>query len=74
MLYACDNSRYNILSEELENNYTKGRNHYPKTVTEAYNLIINYRQSKPSGRIYNDSEGVAFINVDSNSQPRDRKL
>jgi hypothetical protein len=42
MLSACDNSRCNRLSEELENDYTKGSNHYPKTVTEAYNLIVNY--------------------------------
>jgi hypothetical protein len=49
MLSACDNSRYNRLDEELENDYTKGSNHYPKIVTEAYNLIVNYRQSKPIG-------------------------
>jgi hypothetical protein len=42
MLSACDNSRYNRLSEEIENEYTKGSNHYPKTATEAYNLIVNY--------------------------------
>jgi hypothetical protein len=71
MLSACDNSRYNRLSEELENDYTKGSNHYPKTAMEAYNLIVNYRQSKPSRRIYNDSEGVAFVNVDSNRQPQE---
>jgi hypothetical protein len=72
MLYACKNSMDNRLSEEIENDYTKISNHYPKTVTEAYILIVNYRQPKPSGRIYNDSEGVAFVNVDSKRQPRDR--
>jgi hypothetical protein len=35
MLSACDASRYNKLSEEIKNDYTKGSNHYPKTVTEA---------------------------------------
>jgi hypothetical protein len=74
MISACDNSRYKRLSEELENDYTKGRTHYPKTATEAYNLIVNYRQSKPAGRIYSDSEGVAFVNVDANRQPRDRQF
>jgi hypothetical protein len=52
----------------------KGSNHYPKTVTEAYNLIVNYRQSKPAGRIYNDSEGFAFVSVMANRQPRDRQF
>jgi hypothetical protein len=74
MLSACDASRYNKLSEEIKNDYTKGSNHYPKMVTEAYNLIVNYRQSKPAGRIYNDSEGVAFNNVDANRQPRERQF
>jgi hypothetical protein len=73
MLSACDASRYNKLSEEISNDYTKGTNHYPKTVTEACNLIVNYRQSNPAGRIYNDSEGVAFINVDATRQPRERQ-
>jgi hypothetical protein len=67
MLSACEKSRYNCLSEELENDYTKGSNHYPKTITEAYK---NYWQSKPSGRIYNDSEGVVFTNVESKRQHR----
>jgi hypothetical protein len=74
MLSACDASRCNKLSEEIRNDYTKGSNHYPKTVTEAYNLIVNYRQSKPEGRISNDSEGVAFTNVDANRQPRERQF
>jgi hypothetical protein len=43
MLSTADNSRYSKLKEELENDYKKGSNHYPKTVTEAYNLIVNYR-------------------------------
>jgi hypothetical protein len=73
MLSVCDASRYNKLSEEIKNDYTKGSNHYPKTVTEAYNLIVDYRQSKPAGRIYNDSEGVAFTNVDANRQLRERQ-
>jgi hypothetical protein len=65
MLSAADNSRYSKLNEELENDYTKGSNHYPKTVTEAYNLIVNYRQTRPSGRVYNNAEGIAFANVES---------
>jgi hypothetical protein len=73
-LSVCDDSRYNRLNGEIENDYTKGSNHYPKTATEAYNLIVNYRQSKPAGRIYNNSEGVAFVKVDANRQPRERQF
>jgi hypothetical protein len=72
MLSAADNSRYSRLNEDLENEYTKGSNHYPKTITEAYKLIVNYRQAKPSGRLYSDTEGVAFANVESTKQPTRR--
>jgi hypothetical protein len=68
MLSAADNSRHSKLNEDLENDYTKGSNHYPKTVTEAYNLIVNYRQAKSSGSVYSDTEGVVFTNVESAKQ------
>ena len=36
--------KYRTLFEELENSYLKGnKNEYPKTVTDAYNLILNYK-------------------------------
>jgi hypothetical protein len=31
------------LIEEIENNYLKGNDDYPKTLTEAYNLLVNYK-------------------------------
>jgi hypothetical protein len=65
MLSATYKSRYSKLAEELGNDYMKGSNHYPKTVTEAYNLIVKYQWSRPGGRVYNDMEGVAFTNVES---------
>jgi hypothetical protein len=72
MLSAADNSRYSKLNEDMENDYTKGINHYPKTITEAYNLIVNYRQTRPSGRVYNDAEGVVSTNVESTKPSRPR--
>jgi hypothetical protein len=63
-LNASDNSRYGKLLEDLENDFTKGTNNYPKTLTSAYNLMVNYKNyHKPASRIYNDSDGVAFANV-----------
>jgi hypothetical protein len=63
MLASCDKSSYSKLTEDLENDLTKGSNLYNTTITESYNLIVNYRQSNPSRRIFNDSEGIAFNNV-----------
>ena len=36
--------KYGRLIEELENSYLKGSNNeYPKTLTDAYNLLLNYK-------------------------------
>ena len=38
--------KYGRLIEELENSYVKGNeNEYPKTVTDAYNLLLNYNNN-----------------------------
>jgi hypothetical protein len=39
----ADRSRYGKLIEEVENDFLKGRDDYPKTPTDAYNLLVNYR-------------------------------
>jgi hypothetical protein len=72
MLSTYDKSCYKKLSEDLENDYTKGSNHYPKTITEAYNLIVNDRQLKLIGPVFNDSEGITFTNVESTRPARPR--
>jgi hypothetical protein len=33
------------LIKEIENDFLKGHNDYPKTPTEAYNLLVNYRNN-----------------------------
>ncbi len=43
LLVREDRGRYGKLIEEIENDFLKGNNDYPKTPTEAYNLLVNYR-------------------------------
>lgn len=43
-LWAADRGRYAKLIEDLENDYTKGNNNYPRTMVGAYRLLINYKQ------------------------------
>jgi hypothetical protein len=68
MLTAADVTRYSRLLEDLDKDYTKGNDNYPHTVTDAYNLIIKYRQARPTARIYHDTEGVAFANIEEGGQ------
>jgi hypothetical protein len=43
LLTRADQGRYGKLIEEVENDFLKGHDDYPKTPTEAYKLLVNYR-------------------------------
>jgi hypothetical protein len=43
LLVRADRGRYGKLIEEVENDFLKGHDDYPKTPTEAYNLLVNYQ-------------------------------
>ena len=70
-LLGSDRRRYGKLIDELQNDFTKNSNTYPKTVTEAYNLLINYKNtnwnfSKETG------EGLQFTQAGKGGKPKDK--
>jgi hypothetical protein len=67
-LCSADKARYTKLLEDLDNAYLYGTNNYPVNITSTYNLLVHYKnRMKPTTRIYNDSEGVSFANVEKKS-------
>ena len=44
---AYDPKRYGRLIEELENDYTKGNNKYPKNMVKYHQLINEYKSWTP---------------------------
>jgi hypothetical protein len=63
------------LLEDLENDYTTGTNNCPVNMTSDYNLIVNSKNyQKPAGRLCNNSEGVAFANVEKRGRSSDRDI
>jgi hypothetical protein len=50
ILVRADRNRYGKLIEEIENDYLMGNNNYPKTPTEAYNLLVNYKNYNTNKR------------------------
>jgi hypothetical protein len=52
------------LIDALENNFHQNRNHFPKTVAEAYNLLTNWKQERTGWRTPT-ADGVAFTNVET---------
>jgi hypothetical protein len=71
-LLMVDKQRYGKLLDELENDFTKGTDNYPDSVTNAYNLVVNHKgQQRVVSRLFNDSEAVSFANVDGKKVPPD---
>ena len=51
--------KYGKLIEELENSYLKGNeNDYLKTVTDAYNLLLNYKNDPRNHSSGNTGGGI----------------
>jgi hypothetical protein len=72
-LCFVDKIRYTKLLEDLDSSYLYGTNNYPVNVTSPYNLLVHYKNHmKPTTRIYNDSEGVSFANVDKAPEQLER--
>ncbi len=62
VLVRADRGRYGKLIEEIENAFLKGNNDYPETPTEAYNLLVNYRNYNNNKRpMPGGLEQVAFV-------------
>ena len=65
MLCGANRGKYGKLVEELRNDFTKGGDYYPANMTEAYELLLNYKtsHSKLSARLMDDPEEVSFGKV-----------
>ena len=62
-----DLRRYGRLIEELENDYTKGNDNYPRNMVKAYQLLNEYNQWNPRETLP-ESSGVAFLQQGSNKK------
>lgn len=43
-ILGADRTRFGKLVEDLENSYTQGQDKYPKTMTDTYKLLVNWKQ------------------------------
>ena len=52
LIAKADQNRYGNLKTELENDFTKGDDRYPKTLSKALHLLTNYKREKTNGKSY----------------------
>jgi hypothetical protein len=87
MLVKSDQHRYGRLVQELANDFNKGLDSYPKTLTEAYELMLNDVRDQDNRSHPQGDPGVSFSNVEaatgvpntggtpgSNTQPNRRPM
>jgi hypothetical protein len=71
-LLGADRRRYGKLIEDIENSHVQLNDEYPKTLIEAYNLLVHWKQDPKNSLGANDtntSDGVAFANVGNDRGP-----
>ena len=63
MIMLAHNGRFGRLKNELENNYTKGKDEYPDTFDQAY-AMLHYRveeTKKTWKNEYGKDDGMIFV-------------
>ena len=81
-LKRADRKKYGGLWSDLENNFTRGVDHYPADLTGAYNLLLNYkppptqarRESPPVIENEEETSGISFLQAGEPTPGTDGQL
>jgi hypothetical protein len=62
-ILGADKTRYGRLLEDLENSFTQGSDKFPKNMTDAYNVLVNWKQNPQNYmRVVDGStDGAMFV-------------
>ena len=63
-LYVSLHRQYGMLLANIQNNHTRSADQYPKTMTKAYEMIVNYKNLKATTRFDRQDHGMSFYNED----------
>ena len=59
-LMGSDQNRYGRLLEKLENDFTAGNDNYPKTLTDAYNMLLEWKDDPRLLIRMAGNDGISF--------------
>ena len=59
-LMGSDHSRFRRLLEKLENDFTAGNDNYPKTLTDAYNMLLEWKDDPHLLMCLAGNDGISF--------------
>ena len=67
-LMGADRTRFGRLLETYENDFTQGVDRYPRTRTDAFNILANYKEDERNYiRVARSNDGVAFTTCDESN-------
>ena len=70
-LWHSDPGHYSSLLADLENSYTRGIDEYPKTLSRAYDYLVNYKSPNKTYSSDPNKGGLSFV-TQSNQEPAGR--
>ena len=68
-LLKSDTKRYGQLLRDLQNDYTRGLGGYPTTLSEAYDILINYKRAPQREHEFNSDIAFALTENHDQRQP-----
>ena len=57
---GSDRRRFGRLLENLENDFTAGNDNYPKTLTDAYNMLLEWKDDPRLLMRMAGNDGISF--------------
>ena len=70
-LTGADRQQYGQLIRDYENSFIEGNDRFPKTLTDAYNLLVKYKQNPKLKSVDIISDGANFMNSGSTEEETD---
>ena len=64
---GSDQSRFGRLLEKLENDFTAGHDNYPKTLTDSYNMLLEWKDDPRLLMRMAGNDGISFTTTTTES-------
>ena len=72
LLIKSDPRCYTTLITDMENQYTRGCNGYPRTFISAYNRLVRFRNLQSTIQLQNQDGGMGFMQDDDDDPQHER--
>ena len=72
-LMGSDRSRFGRLLEKLENDFTAGHDNYPKTLTDTYNMLLEWKDDPRLLMRMAGNDGISFTTTTTTTETNEEQ-